>query len=174
MYDPLVDLQRCSLDDVEKAPEKYTYDFPMFALTTDVIVHNTVNDKILLVLRKNDPYKNCWALPGGFVNINELTRVAASRELKEETCLIAHPIELCFENIYDNPDRHPNQRVVSVLYSWHYNRLQKAKANDDAVDVAWIGFDDLLSNKLVRLAFDHRDMIENYKTNYDFRKSNDN
>ena len=73
----------------------YCYKYPHPAVTADCIVFNQEEDMIsvLLIKRKNEPFKDCWAFPGGFINIDESAEDAAIRELKEETGLEVSKVE---------------------------------------------------------------------------------
>jgi ADP-ribose pyrophosphatase YjhB (NUDIX family) len=119
-------------------------DYPRPSVTADILIF-AVNEKfdklqVLLIKRKNHPYINCRALPGGFVGINESCEAAAVRELKEETGL---------ENIYleqlctvSAPDRDPRMRVISVAYMALINQGNVVpKAGDDATDAQWFEID---------------------------------
>lgn len=92
--------------------------------------------KVLLIKRKNHPFMNCWAIPGGFVDINESIENAVYRELKEETNID----NVYLEQLYTWGDvkRDPRMRVVSTSYMALVNQDDiNAKAGDDAADVAW-------------------------------------
>ncbi len=125
-------------------------------VTVDVVVfgYNGPSDSILLVQRKNDPYKGQWALPGGFVEKDEDLPVAAQRELEEETGLkVGHVEQL---GTFGKPGRDPRGRMVSVAYVAHVDvNNAKIEADDDASDARWFGL-----NNLPQLAFDHKDIIE--------------
>lgn len=119
-----------------KANEKGKYETP--SMTTDMIIFtNEGKDlKLLLIQRKQHPFKGSWAFPGGFVNMDEDLDTGAARELKEETGL---------ENVYatqlytwSDVDRDPRMRVISASYLALVNEqaLLQAKAADDAEDVA--------------------------------------
>ena len=130
----------------------YTYDYPRPALTVDIIVLNSVNNKnyLLLIERKNDPFKNYWALPGGFVDLNEDLQTAAIRELKEETNLNIKKLDQF--KTYGTPKRDPRGHTVSVVfYSKNNNLEQVALAGDDAKNLKWFDI-----NNLPKLAFDHK------------------
>ena len=111
-----------------------------------------INKKeILLVQRRKEPFKDYWAIPGGFVDITEDTRTASLRELKEETEISGEVVELI--GIYDAPDRDP-RHTVCVSYLVKVVGEIDIKADGDARDVKWFSL-----NKLPRLAFDHGEQI---------------
>ena len=117
-------------------------------MTVDIFIYND-NHEFILIKRKNDPFKDYWALPGGFVDYGETTEHAAIREAKEETSIDVK-LEKLF-NVYSDPDRDPRRHTVSVFYLAHGN-FDDAKADDDAKDIAVFSFDDLEGK---RIAFDH-------------------
>ncbi len=106
---------------------------------------------VLMVRRKNPPFKGELALPGGFVDIGETVEEAAKRELMEETGLEATTLRLV--GVYSKPDRDPRGHTCSVAFLADV-RNKDAKAGDDAAAVAWVK--DLGG---VAIAFDHRDII---------------
>ena len=115
------------------------------ALTVDAVVFD--RDKVLLVKRKNEPYRGCWALPGGYMDFDETAQAAAHRELAEETGLEARVSRLV--GIFDTPGRHPDQ-VVSAAYLvtvWQ----GAARAGDDAAEAEWFPLERLPPD----VAFDH-------------------
>lgn len=94
--------------------------------------------KVLLIKRKNHPYINCWAFPGGFMDIDESSYEAACRELNEETGLPA----VYMEQLYTltSPERDPRMRIISIAYLALFNMEQledKVKAGDDAKEAKW-------------------------------------
>ena len=125
-------------------------------MTVDIFIHNE-NHEFILITRKNDPFKDYWALPGGFVDYGETTEDAAIREAKEETSIDVHSLELF--NVYSNPDRDPRRHTVSVFYLAHGN-FDDAKADDDAKDIGIYSFDVLEEEKL---AFDHETILSDIK-----------
>lgn len=137
----------------------YSYDYPHPAYAVDIAIFDKVHSErtnVLLIKRKNDPYKNHWALPGGFVEPNETGKQAAVRELNEETGLIVTEPFLHSVSIYDNPNRDPRGWTISQLFTMQlplYD-FDQLKAGDDAAELKWF-----LVDKLPRLAFDHEDMI---------------
>ncbi len=124
------------------------------SLTVDIVLFKLVEKQlfVLLIQRKNEPYKLCWALPGGYVEQNENPDYAAIRELYEETCVHAKLQQL---GVFGRPDRDPRGHVVSVAYLGQVDHSVKAVAADDALNVQWYNV-----LELPQLAFDHREIIE--------------
>jgi 8-oxo-dGTP diphosphatase len=130
---------------------KFTYQHPHPAVTVDCVVFgfDEADLKLLLIQRKIGPYEGKWALPGGFVRIEESLESAARRELAEETGID----ELYLEQLYSfgDPDRDPRERVISIAYYALVKLADHAlRAASDAQDVAWFPVAELPS-----LAFDH-------------------
>jgi len=113
-------------------------DYERPSVTADILLFtvnpNLKNLCVLLVKRRNHPYMNCWALPGGFININESAFTAASRELREETGLKNIYLEQL--HTYTQPSRDPRMRVISIAYMGLIP-MKAAIAGDDAADAAW-------------------------------------
>lgn len=108
------------------------------SLTADIAVFwSDDNDRyVLLVKRKNHPFIDCWALPGGFANADESILQTAERELFEETGV--RDISLSLVGVYSAPGRDPRGWVVSVAYSAAINANDTGiRAGDDAADAAW-------------------------------------
>jgi len=133
----------------------FQYQYPHPAVTTDVAVF-TLRDQqlqLLLIRRAEEPYKGHWALPGGFLEIDEDLDSCAKRELKEETGVD----DLYLEQLYTfgRPDRDPRERVISVTY---YALVPADKLNlsagSDATEASWFPL-----QALPRLAFDHEEII---------------
>lgn len=104
---------------------------------------------VLLIKRKNEPFKDCWAFPGGFLDENETLEEAARRELKEETGL--SPKEFTEVGSFSDPDRDPRGRTISVAFSSVVRPSQMgAVAGDDAKETRWFNI-----HEMPRLAFDH-------------------
>ena len=125
-------------------------------MTVDIFIFND-NHEFILIKRKNDPFKDYWALPGGFVDYGETTKHAAIREAKEETSIDIESVKLF--NVYSDPDRDPRRHTVSVFYLAHGN-FDDAKADDDAKDIGVFTFDCLEGKQL---AFDHRKILDEVK-----------
>ena len=123
------------------------------SLTTDIFIFDN-NFNFILIKRKNDPFKNYWALPGGFVDYGECVEDAAIREAKEETSIDVKLENLI--NIYSKPDKDPRGHTISIVYSAKGN-LEDRKANDDACDIGIFNKDELSK---VNIAFDHEKIIK--------------
>ena len=121
-------------------------------VTVDVLVINKKTDEILLIKRLNEPFKDCWALPGGFVDENEDLEQAARRELFEETNIETD--EMTQIGTFGKPYRDPRGHMISVAYQTNLIESQKVKAKDDAKEVKWFSIKDL-----PELAFDHLEII---------------
>ena len=133
---------------------KYCYKYPHPAVTADCIVFNRETDTIsvLLIKRNNEPYKDCWAFPGGFVNIDESAENAAIRELKEETGLEISTVEQL--KAYSNPDRDPRERVITIAFIAE-SKIKAVKGGDDAKEARWFDI-----STLPALAFDHEQILK--------------
>ena len=133
----------------------YSYHYPHPAVSTDVVVFTIRHWRlqILLVRRANPPYQGEWALPGGFVNIDEDIEACAARELAEETGIKGVYLEQLYT--FGNPNRDPRERVISVSYYalLPSDRL-RIRAASDASDAAWFDFD-----QQPNLAFDHAEIV---------------
>lgn len=134
--------------------DKNKYERP--SVTVDIVIFTIIeNDlKILLIKRKLPPFKNFWALPGGFVKIDESIEEAALRELKEETNVSNVYLEQLYT--FGEPKRDPRMRVITVTYyAIICNENINLKASTDASDVSWFS-----RKNLPELAFDHKKIID--------------
>lgn len=133
----------------------YTYKYPRPAVTVDAVVFRIQNNhtEVLLIQRGRPPYKGSWALPGGFVDMDETLEEAIARELKEETNL--SEMELRQLMAFSAPGRDPRGRTISVVFWGIMKNARKIKAGDDAQNAKWFDLKDLPG-----LAFDHREIIE--------------
>lgn len=121
-------------------------------LTVDAVI--MCQNGIILIKRSKDPFKDSWALPGGYVEFGEKVENAALREVKEETGL---EVELNgILGVYSDPDRDPRGHTVTVCYMAEITG-GKLKADTDASDVKCIPRDEILSKEL---AFDHNLIIK--------------
>ena len=84
------------------------------SVTTDIFIFDD-DFNFILIKRKNDPYKDYWALPGGFVEYGESVETAAIREAKEETSIDVELKDLV--NVYSNPDRDPRGHTITIAYT---------------------------------------------------------
>ncbi|GLY22599.1 NUDIX domain-containing protein [Micromonospora sp. NBRC 101691] len=129
-------------------------DYPPFAVTADLVVLTVRTDElhVLLVRRGVPPFEGCWALPGGFVGIDEDLPDAAVRELTEETGLLEPAGHLEQLGTYGHPTRDPRRRVVTVAWLALLPDLPSPVAGSDAAAADWVPV-----NRLDRaqLAFDH-------------------
>ena len=125
------------------------------AVTVDCVLFFQKEEKlkVLLVQRKNDPFKGEWALPGGFLEEDEDLENGARRELKEETGLEVDKVWQI--RAFGKPHRDPRGRTISIAFMGIIEDEKEVKGSDDASDARW--FD---SRNLPELAFDHREIIE--------------
>ena len=133
----------------------FTYEYPRAALTVDCVVFGLDEQelKVMLIQRGLPPFEGKWALPGGFVRLEETLDEAARRELQEETGLSKIFLEQLYT--FSEVDRDPRERVVSVAYYALVNlRDHQVHAATDARDAAWFGVHDVPS-----LAFDHAEIL---------------
>ena len=123
------------------------------AITVDMIIFNNQNE-LVLIKRKNNPYKNYWALPGGFIEYNEEAEHAAIREAKEETNLDIELKKLI--GVYSKADRDPRGHTITIAYT-AIIKEGILKSNSDAKDTMFINV-----NKIndIDLAFDHEKIIK--------------
>lgn len=130
-----------------------TYISKIFVTVDLVIVKKTTQEnQLLLIKRKNEPFKGCWALPGGFVDEDEDLEQAAIRELFEETQVKVSNLEQI--GAFGKPNRDPRGHMVSVAYFCNVPINTVATASDDAQEIGWYS----LTN-LPPLAFDHNAII---------------
>ncbi|MDH4109118.1 MAG: NUDIX hydrolase [Gammaproteobacteria bacterium] len=133
----------------------YTYDHPHPAVTVDIVLFTLRGGhfEVLLIRRAQPPYEGLWALPGGFVAIDESLRRAAWRELKEETGVNAVYLEQLYT--FGRPDRDPRERVISVAYlALLPPGTARVTADSDAAEADWWP-----ANDLPALAFDHERIV---------------
>lgn len=127
-------------------------------LTVDAVVFSKNNDllKVLLIKRKNDPFKNQWALPGGFLEDHETLEKGTQRELEEETGIKTDNMRQV--GIFADPGRDPRGRVISIAFTTVISHEVPVKGKDDATDAKWFDI-----NALPKLAFDHSEIITKAK-----------
>ena len=129
--------------------KNYCYKYPHPAVTSDCVIFgfDGVGIKVLLIQRGIEPYKDKWAFPGGFMQIDETVEECAKRELEEETGLKTTSVEQFYT--FSDVNRDPRERVITVA---HYAlvRLEEVKGGDDAMSAQWFAM-----NEIPSLAFDH-------------------
>ena len=131
----------------------YTYKYPRPAVTADMIVLTDESEpKILLIQRGDEPFKGCWAFPGGFMNMDETTEQCARRELKEETSLEIGEVQQV--GAYSTVDRDPRGRTITVAYITNIPQELPVVGLDDAAEAKWWPI-----NALPPLAFDHAQIL---------------
>lgn len=129
--------------------EKYCYRYPHPSVTTDCVIFGFDGSKlkVLLVERGVEPFKGKWALPGGFLRMDEDAMQGAMRELREETGLETAYIKQF--HTFTAPDRDPRERVITIAY-YALVRIEEVHGGDDAARAEWFALD-----KVPSLAFDH-------------------
>jgi 8-oxo-dGTP diphosphatase len=130
----------------------FTYEYPRPAVSADTVVIDLQNKTLLLIQRKNDPFAGTWALPGGFMDMEESADVAAIRELQEETGLKVKEVKQI--GAYSAVDRDPRGRVVTIAFLAFASQQESFEAADDAEDARWFPID-----QLPALAFDHAQIV---------------
>jgi 8-oxo-dGTP diphosphatase len=135
----------------------HTDDYPRPALTVDIVIFTLRENRlqVLLIRRLNEPYAGSWALPGGFVQMNESLEDAANRELNEETGIREAYLEQLYT--YGDPLRDPRGRVVSVAYFAliHTDTVVRTEGGSDASQARWFQADELPA-----LSFDHDEIVK--------------
>lgn len=127
---------------------------PLLTVDTIIEINNQENRPVVLIERRNPPYG--WALPGGFVDVGESLEQAAIREAREETCLDISLITLL--GCYSDPSRDNRGHTASAVYIAESGGIPKAA--DDAKNLALFTLDNLPA----QLAFDHKKILEDYRT----------
>lgn len=135
----------------------YNYKYPRAAITTDalVFVKEKTQTFVLLIQRGQEPFKNKWALPGGFIQMDEILETACKRELEEETGLVLQNMSQF--KTYDAINRDPRHRTISVIYTSELDKKKNVKGGDDASYADWFAIDNL-----PELAFDHKQILSDF------------
>ena len=122
--------------------------------TVDIILQK--GSYILLIKRKNEPFKDYFALPGGFVNEGESVEAAVKREAMEEISLEIEPIDIL--GVYSNPERDPRRHILTIVF---VGTIIKGMPNprDDSSEIEWVRLDDIQKKNL---AFDHKQILSDY------------
>ena len=132
----------------------YTYDYPRPAVTVDaVIFRKSTEYEVLLIQRKHYPFEGMWALPGGFIDMDETAEVAVVRELLEETNLKMNHLEQL--HTFSALGRDPRGRTVSVTFFGQVDfDNSQVRGGDDASDAKWFKM-----SEVPDLAFDHIEAV---------------
>ena len=133
----------------------YTYKYPRPSVTVDAILISKQNS-VLLIERSGEPFKGKWALPGGFIELDESLETACPRELEEETGLKVD--KLTQFKAYGAVDRDPRGRTISVIFYSFQDEEAIPMAGDDAANAQWFPL-----SQLPELAFDHQLIIDEFK-----------
>ena len=142
---------------------EYTYKYPRPAVTADCVVMTKEEvPQVLLIERGADPYKGCWAFPGGFMNMDETTEQCAIRELEEETGMKVTDLHQI--GAYSKVDRDPRGRTITVAYLAIVDTPISVTGQDDAAMAQWFPI-----NALPPLAFDHEDIMKDAINAYKIR-----
>lgn len=133
----------------------YTYNYPRPAVTADIIIIKKSNDQqfVLLIERKHPPFEGMWALPGGFLEMDETLDEAALRELQEETGI--EGVELKQFHTFSKVNRDPRHRTITTVFIGYTDDKISAVAGDDAANAEWFPL-----KSLPALAFDHGEVME--------------
>ena len=135
----------------------YVYEWPRPMVTVDAAVFGFFagKAKLLLVNRKWEPYKGCWAIPGGFIEIDEELEDAVARELEEETGLA--DVDLEQMRTFGTVGRDPRGRQITVVFMGIAGKGRKrVRGGDDAAEARWFDIERLPEN----MAFDHKEVAE--------------
>ena len=131
----------------------YTYKYPRPAVTGDcIVITKEANAKVLLIQRGDEPYKGCWAFPGGYMNMDETIEQCAIRELEEETGLKVNEVHQI--GAYSKVDRDPRGRTITVAYLAIIDKPISVVGQDDAAKAEWWPI-----SALPQLAFDHDEIM---------------
>ncbi len=133
----------------------YTYEYPRPMVTVDGLIFRLEKEiQVLLIRRARDPFRGFWALPGGFIEIDEPIERAVEREIAEETRLTGLPFY--FAGVFGAPGRDPRGRTISILHvaTLPLHITTQVQAGDDAGEATWFPL-----HHLPPLAFDHHQLI---------------
>ena len=141
------------------------FNFPSVFVTTDAVI--TQSGYILLIKRGGFPFKDCWALPGGYLDKGQFVVDNMIKELREETC-VKIPAKVLkgsikSQEIFDHPNRDPRGRVIThgfhIDLGYPDEKLPKVKGADDAIDARWFLLSEVTSEMM---AFDHFSIITHF------------
>lgn len=149
-------------EDAEEKDFLKNYDPSNYSITTvtvDVVIRrgSWEEAQVVLIKRKNFPYRGYWALPGGFMDADETSAAAAMREVMEEAGMELGYLD--FVTILDNPERDPRGRCVSIVYEAGVYEYDEPFPGDDAIEAKWFP---LYEAQKMQLAFDHNTVLDRY------------
>ena len=133
----------------------FTYEFPRPSVTADIVLFDLSGTHVLLIQRGNDPFKDCWAFPGGFFDMEDYDiEQTAMRELQEETGLTNIPLSLVC--VASRKGRDPRGRTVTAVFSARIDPADVSpQGADDAKEARWFPI-----SQLPPLAFDHSEILQ--------------
>jgi len=139
----------------------YSYEYPRPALTADIVLFDTRHEALLLIRRGNEPYKDCWAFPGGFFDMSDSDiEHTAKRELEEETGLSGIALRMAW--VASREGRDPRGRTVTVEFVGEADpETISPRGGDDAKEARWFKID-----ALPPLAFDHAEILERIRAGH--------
>lgn len=127
--------------------------------TIDIILsENSNRNKVLIIKRKKDPFKDYFSLPGGFVNEGEKVEDAVRREAEEELLVKVEPTDIL--GVYSDPNRDPRGHIMSITFTAKITSGE-LKAGEGIAELRWIDTNNLTN---IKLGFDHSKILTNYQT----------
>ena len=123
-----------------------------------IVVENSNSNKVLLIKRKKDPFKDYFSLPGGFVNEGEKVEDAVRREAEEELLVKVEPIDIL--GVYSDPNRDPRGHIMSITFIVKII-TGELKAGDGVAELKWIEINNLGN---IKIGFDHLKILSDYET----------
>ena len=133
----------------------FSYKYPRPSVTVDAILISAQHS-VLLIQRSGEPFKGKWALPGGFIELDESLEAACRRELEEETGVRVG--EITQFKAYEAVDRDPRGRTISVVFYSFLEQEAIPLAGDDAANAQWFPL-----SELPELAFDHQQILDEFQ-----------
>jgi len=133
------------------------------SVTATIIIKDLSTGKYLLIKRRDDPFKDHYCFPGGFLKVDKETiNQTAIRECQEETCIRLEEKDIFPIDVRSRPDRDPREHVIDHgFYTESFHAAEKATANDDAAEIIWVTEESIDTMEV--LAFDHGELWSNFK-----------
>jgi len=127
--------------------------------TIDIILsENSNSNKVLIIKREKDPFKDYFSLPGGFVNEGEKVEDAVRREAEEELLVKVEPIDIL--GVYSDPNRDPRGHIMSITFMAKITS-DELKAGDGVAELRWIEINNLTN---IKFGFDHSKILDDYQS----------